>query len=131
MSPEDVVNILGSADSVSKNHLGQRVEFRSFMNIGFSSGCYQKLNHIGFGRQMEDVHFNGIYFFKNPPINVIYKLMVHDNNPLIYLGFVVFLKLGISMTGFHDDDISQKSVSIFEYGAWDKRISKMESFTFP
>jgi hypothetical protein len=31
------------------------------------------------------------------------------NEPLTAFGFVVFLRLGITMTGFHDNDISQRA----------------------
>jgi len=128
MIPTEVEQILGAPDQVSTNHLKQRVEFRSFMNLAYTAGQQEKLCHIGFGRQMEDITLNGINFFKNQPIEVLKKLVSIDGTPLLYMGFIVFLDLGIALTGFHDNDASQKAVTVFEKGSWDKRIGKMKEF---
>jgi hypothetical protein len=37
MKQDEVARVLGLPDQVSRNHLNQRVEFRSFMNVAFSS----------------------------------------------------------------------------------------------
>lgn len=42
-----------------------------------------------------------------------------DGDPQIVVGFVVLLNLGIALTGFHDQDESQKAVTVFERGRWD------------
>lgn len=129
ITPTEVEQNLGTPDQVSTNHLKQRVEFRSFMNVAYTADQQEKLCHIGFGRQMEDVTLNDINFFKDEPIEVLKKLMSIDGTPLLYMGFVVFLDLGITLTGFHDDNVSQKAITVFEKGAWDKRIGKMKPFT--
>jgi hypothetical protein len=128
MTPSDVEQILGAPDQTSANHLGQRVEFRSFMNVAYTTDQPTRLCHLGFGRQMEMVTFGEINFFKDDAIKVLKKLIEIDDKPQIYLGFVVFLQLGITLTGFHDNDPSQKAVTVFEQGAWDKRIGKMQAF---
>lgn len=51
-----------------------------------------------------------------------------DGAPQEYLGFLVFLNLGITMTGFHDDDESQKALTVFAPGRWDILRSQMKPF---
>lgn len=127
MSPQEVENALGTPDQISKNHLGSRVEFRAAMNVGYSLAT-PRVDHIGFGRQMTQLYLGELNFFFTPPEQVLRTLMVADSQPLTYLGFVVFLKLGIALTGFHDGDESQKAVTLFPKGAWDKRVQKMQPF---
>ena len=128
MTPIQVAQVLGAPDQASTNHLKQRTEFRSFMNVAYTPDQQEKLCHIGFGRQMEDITLKGINFFKSEPTEVLKKLMSIDGTPFLYMGFIVFLNLGITLTGFHDNDLSQKAITLFEQGAWDKRIEKMKEF---
>ena len=129
MTPQEVETIYGVADSTSVNHLKQRVEFRSFMNVAYSSGTGAGVSHIGFGRQMEGVRFNNVNLFLDDEDLALNKMIGEDGNPFIYLGFIVLLKLGITLTGFHDKDIAQKAVALFPPGAWDKRIAKLKPFS--
>ena len=128
MTPAEVESELGAPDQVSENYLNQRVEFRSFMNVAYSNGDEPRLNHIGFGRQMEAVTYKELKLFKEDPFTVLKELARSDSHPYVYLGFVVFLDLGITLTGFHDEDESQKAIALFEKGAWDARIKKMKPF---
>ena len=128
MTPNNVELLIGKPEDISVNHLKQRVEFRSFMNVGYSEDEKQSLVHVGFGRQMEGVRFKDIFIFIENDKVVLQKLINEDRQPFFYLGFVVFLNLGIALTGFHDNDISQKAVTQFVRGAWDKRIPKLKPF---
>jgi hypothetical protein len=130
MKPKEVETIIGQPDSVSINHLKQRVEFRSFMNIAYSPDEHENLVHFGFGRQMVDLNYKNIFLFTEEAKIALQKLIDEDHQPFLYLGFVVFLNLGMTLTGFHDEDISQKAVTLFPHGAWDKRIPKLKPFKF-
>jgi len=44
------------------------------------------------------------------------------------VGFIVLLSLGVAFTGFHDDDESQKAVSVFGKGSYDDLQQKMKDF---
>lgn len=46
-------------------------------------------------------------------------------------GFVLSLKLGVAVTGFHDGDDSQKAIHAFRYGDWDMFLSEMKPFRLP
>jgi hypothetical protein len=40
------------------------------------------------------------------------------------LGFLVFTRLGVTTTGYHDDDESQRALTIFPRGTWDLLLEK-------
>lgn len=43
-----------------------------------------------------------------------------DGEPYEFYGYIVLFNLGISLTGFHDCDESQKAISVFRQGDWDR-----------
>jgi hypothetical protein len=47
-----------------------------------------------------------------------------DPEPVERVGFLVFTKLGVATTGYHDDDPSQYAISIYPRGAWDRLLLK-------
>lgn len=51
-------------------------------------------------------------------------LLALDPEPLERVGFLVFTKLGVATTGYHDDDPGQRAISVYPEGAWDKLILK-------
>ncbi|EIJ45150.1 hypothetical protein GWL_45900 [Herbaspirillum sp. GW103] len=53
-----------------------------------------------------------------------------DGNPYESVGFIVLLNLGITLTGFHDDDIYQRAVTVFTRGRWDDLLQKLKPFDF-
>ena len=75
---------------------------------------------------MLQVELATIKLFVDEPISVIKRLFLLDSSAATYLGFLVFLELGISLTGFHDDDEDQKAFTAFERGSWDKRKMKLK-----
>ncbi len=127
MSPAQVESALGAPDSTTQSHLGQRVEYRSFMNIAYSS-TDELVNHIGFGRQMVGVKYKGLKIFDDSTLATLQALIAEDGSPYTYLGFIVLMKLGFTLTGFHDNDRSQLAITMFPRGAWDARIPKLKQF---
>lgn len=128
MSPDDVKKILGECDSIKIDKIKRLTEFRSFMNLSYTSLPMQGVNHIGFGRQMNNVIFDGINVFASEPNTVIMKLMEYDDSPYLSLGMVFFMKLKISLTGFHDDFLDQKSIVLFSHDDYEPYIPEMEKF---
>lgn len=51
-------------------------------------------------------------------------LLALDPEPLERVGFLIFTKLGIATTGYHDDDPSQHAISVYPRGAWDQLLLK-------
>lgn len=51
-----------------------------------------------------------------------------DGDPYEFYGYIVLFKLGITLTGFHDGDDSQKAISAFRRGDWDQFKDDMKAF---
>lgn len=126
MTPTEVTQALGAAETQSTNHQGKFVEFRSYMNVAYSTE--KRVDHIGFGRQMQEVHLGKINIFSDDPKVVLSELIGLDSEVFSYLGFLFFFKLGFSLTGFHDSDENQKALALFTQGHWDSRKLKMKPF---
>jgi hypothetical protein len=101
------------------------------MTLGYSASEPRILEHIGFGRQMTGVSLGGLYLFQTPEEDVLRALGKLDDQPYVYMGFVAFLRIGVALTGFHDRDTSQKAVSLFQEGAWEKRRARLTPFVIP
>jgi hypothetical protein len=56
------------------------------------------------------------------------KLCALDGAPKELLGFIVLLELGVTLTGFHDQDQSQKAITAFARGRWDQLSGKMKTY---
>jgi hypothetical protein len=72
------------------------------------------------------VTIHGISVFSDP--DAFAKLCQIDENPKENVGFIVLLNLGITMTGFHDFDESQKAITAFARGRWDSSLSRLKDF---
>ena len=129
MTPAEVEVALGTPTSTSKTHLGGRVDFYDLINVGYTISSNPVVNHVGGGRDAKSAEILGVRLFADDPHEVIRQLVAKDGDPKKYLGFVILLNLGISLTGFHDDDVSQLAFSAFAKGAWDARLQKLKPFT--
>ncbi|EHM40259.1 hypothetical protein [Hafnia alvei] len=127
MRRDKVNNLLGVNDDymIDNNRL---VEFRSDMNISYTADPDGKVFHIGFSKGMNLVMFDSVNIFHDNPDIVINKLIEHDDCPYLSLGMVFFMKLGITLTGFHDDDSEQKSLAVFNHSEYEQYIDDMEPF---
>lgn len=61
--------------------------------------------------------------------NFLFWLASEDQDLVEVLGFVISLKLGIAVSGFHDNDESQKAVHAFRHGDWDMFRNRMRPFS--
>jgi len=130
MTSFQVEGVLGKSDKKSKNPTLEGFdEFWSDIVVGYSeSGIVE---HIGFGRQMKNVIYNGINLFYIKSSVALRKILEIDPEPLEYLGFLVFFKLGLYLSGFDNDEESDdKAAALFVRGHWDSRKPKMKKFNF-
>lgn len=58
-----------------------------------------------------------------------YALVAADHNPLNIAGFVVLKDLGVSISGVHDDDESQRAFTVFRRGVFDPLIVQANSLS--
>jgi hypothetical protein len=96
-------------------------------NLGEVNAQYQ-LFSVRYSKQSNEVveigvSSNAITFINNIDIfndkHAFQKLLRQDSKPYEYFGFVILLDLGITLTGFHDDDPTQRAHTAFARGRWD------------
>jgi hypothetical protein len=124
MNRDDVVGILGEPRIVSMRPEGEVrliYEDRQF-TVGPKG-----LVEVGLLPEAS-VSIMGVNVFGDPKSFI--NICDLDTEPKEILGFIVFLNLGITMTGFHDRDESQKAVTAFARGRWDASRAQMTPFRF-
>jgi hypothetical protein len=123
MRTDDVIALLGEPVRRSTNFRRQMTYDYDYVNIGFDLKL--TVVHVGFvpGANVEFEHQS--VFLRE----TFEKLVKLDAEAKELVGFVVLLKLGIAFTGFHDEDQSQRSISVFVAGAYDELIPKMKFFS--
>ena len=97
---------LESAVNIGFNNTG------ALMHFGFAPGPY-RLQLDGVPVWDHDLHDD-----PNP------KLLKLDPSPIEYVGFLIFLELGVTTTGYHDGDDSQRALTAFRRGDYDDAVPK-------
>jgi hypothetical protein len=88
-----------------------------------------QLVEVGFGPSATNVILDSIHFFEESKNDVVRRLCKIDSNAFTGHGSIVFLNIGVSLTGFEiDDDASERAVTAFSRGLWDIIIPSMKPF---
>ena len=87
-----------------------------------------QLIEVGFGHRATGVSLNDIRFFEQSQQEVLSELYKIDSNAFIGHGAIVFLNLGVSLTGFQSDDDNTRAITAFAKGGWDDIIPSMKTF---
>lgn len=87
-----------------------------------------QLIEVGFGQRAKEVHINNIRIFEQPQQEVLSELYKIDSNAFIGHGSIVFLNLGISLTGFAKGDDVSRAITAFAPGIWDDIIPSMKPY---
>lgn len=127
MTPELVEHELGKPKRTTENYDKERVDIYSFMALGYLVETHA-LYHIGFGRRMTAVTYQGINLFQDDPDKVIDQLMHYDNAPYLDMGSIVFLKLGLTLSAFHDGSIEDKAITLFDKRPWNDLVGEMKRY---
>jgi hypothetical protein len=83
------------------------------------------VDHMGFSPGAFELRLLGTVLWsakRHPDPNR--QLLRQDPKPLESLGFLVFRQLGITTTGYHDDDEYQRALTIFPRGRWDRQLKE-------
>jgi hypothetical protein len=115
MSPPAVENIIGPPISVGTNDYGEREEWRDSLIVRYSNRD-SRVVEITF-RPNARLLYKGVDLFQK---EAVISFLSQYDRPFEIVGFVVFLDLGILMTGFHDNDESQKAITVFRKGRMDQ-----------
>ena len=114
MSPTEVAAIAGRPSAVGTTYPNPTEEQRGPIFVRYSPED-QKVLEIAFLPSAE-LTYQGVDLFGcDDRIGFLSK----SDQPLAVVGVVVFLRLGITMTGFHDHDDSQKAIVAFARGGMD------------
>jgi hypothetical protein len=87
-----------------------------------------RLVEIGFGKTAGDLEYEGMRLFEVPRTEALQRLLADDPEAAEVLGSLVFLRLGLTMTGFHDRREESLAVTAFTRGRWDAHIPNMKRF---
>lgn len=87
------------------------------------------LVELGFGKNIVELNYDGILLFTAPDKAIYDRLLADDSNPLKLYGFIIFLELGVTLSGFFKSDNDDKAITVFKKGRWDSQKAEMKKFS--
>ncbi len=117
---------IGEAKSVfhTMRFAGESREYES-TTLGFDMNG--RLVHIGFSeRDKVRLTFQDVDIFGSP--SALDDLIRLDGEPFTFVGFIYLLRLGLQLGGFHKQADEGKTVSMFEKGRYDLKLTKFKPF---
>jgi hypothetical protein len=122
MTEIQVASVVGIPLRTTLSNLGEKNSQYELFSTRYSpqNGA---LVEVGFSAAAK-VSICGMDVFRQ--IDLFPRLLREDSCPYEYVGFVILLDLGITLTGFHDDDQSQRAITAFTRGKWDHLKSKFK-----
>lgn len=114
--------ILGPPDSTRMHRDDEVTLHYNYIQLTFRNG---KLVEAGFSSNAE------VSIFGHEPFNSPddwKALCAFDGAPKLIDGFLVLMKIGITLTGFHDNDESQIALTAFIEGRWDAYLTEMSDY---
>lgn len=124
MSADELTFVLGQPLAISNNRRDESSYRYDGFNVVLASDT-QAVVEVGLLPELE-VSIDGISVFRHA--DTFQRLIQLDRQPYEYVGFIVLLELGLTLTGFHDSDESQKAVTAFAEGRWDKLKTQLQPF---
>lgn len=129
MTPQEVATALGPPEASRRPFMNTLIEYRGWLTTMYEKDS-DLLYEVGFSRFFETLTYKGTNIFKDPDQEVLRKLCTEDGQPYEALGFIVLLKLGMTLTGFHDGDEEKKTCSAFAKGTWGVEKDELKPFSF-
>ena len=125
MSLDDLVRVAGTPSKITRN---RRAEF-DYQYGGYNvriSPTECKVVEVGVSAETS-VELGGVNIFNDP--NALARLVEMDGHPYEFLGYLILLSLGVAITGFHDGDVAQRAITMFEKGRWDHLRSQFKTWS--
>jgi hypothetical protein len=116
MTEAGIISVLGAPQKKNKNWKGTLCLYYPFLTIGLG-GAGNTADHFGFTKGAA-VSYQDISFFSD--LSAWKRLQDQDKEIVECVGFLVFLGLGIALSGFHDDYQDELAVVAFARGGYDK-----------
>jgi len=124
MSPEEVAAEIGPPTKLLPDPFGNRSESRQNLSLGYA-GEDNTLNEAVFSPGT-NLYFRGHDLFSTKaPIALLRQ---YDPEPQLWVGMVIFVQLGIRLSGFHDGDEPQRAIGVVKRGYWDEYVEDFKPF---
>jgi hypothetical protein len=129
MTPQEVYRIWGPPIETGRNFQRKKVDYYEYINVAYSSDENPQVIHFGGGYGAIQVEIHGVRIFNDSPKIVLGKLMALEKRPFIFLKNVLILfDLGVTLTGFLDEEKDDLAFSMFPEGEMDRHLSLMKPF---
>jgi hypothetical protein len=117
MTEKEVKAILGDCQHQKRGKLDNLIEIRGEM-INIYASKTNRLCEVGFGRGYVNLSYDSINILQDDRKYVLEQLIMRDKNIFESYGFLIFMNLGITLTGFHDESEDEVAVTVFSKGVW-------------
>lgn len=124
----EVEALMGPPDRVSRRGGGLRLAWRGEVSVKLSAsapGEEPEVVEIGFTRHCPGVQWQGDDIFLGSPTIWSHRLIAQDGSALLGFGMVLLLRLGLTLTGFHDGPEEDRAITLFRFGLWDDSLDGM------
>ena len=119
MSRVEVRSLIPSSPKTSGQ---QQDDYFGFVRVGYEQ---DKVVELGFTPGNFHLRFSGHEIWRpSEQPDPLPLFLRRDSQPLEIYGFLIFRELGITVTGYHDDDASQRAITCFVRGRWDKMLPR-------
>jgi len=122
MNPIEIESILGPPRSATITARGELEEAREDIIVRYTD---KGVVEFAFFPEADLLLGNISIFNATDPVSV---LLGYDPFPKECFGFLVFLKIGLTITGYHDGDSSQRAITSFTSGRWDSMAEHFAEF---
>lgn len=127
MTMSEVGSILGQEKDRSIRDKVTELYFDNYLNLAFRDGV---LFQIGATHYTKGITYKNIDVLSAEPLSVLKAMETAAGGAYEMYGFIVFLKLGVSLTGFHDDDLENKAVTVAVLEEWQALRNELTTISF-
>lgn len=130
MTAAQVSSLIGAPDESDLDEDSNEIrEYRRENGIqAVYSENAKELVELGFGTNIVELNYDGVPLFTASDRAVYDRLLADDSNPYTLHGFIIFLEIGVTLTGFFKSDNDDKAVTVFKKGRWDPLRPEMKKF---
>jgi len=128
MSIIEAITILGEPRSRQTNTFGPEGQELTFNEMRLAFDADERLYQIGFDKSfLGSLLFDDIDILRHP--DALKVLLQRDGDPYVWVGFVMLMKLGLRLGGYHVSADEGRTVSIFNRGRYDSKIPRFKPFS--
>jgi hypothetical protein len=125
MSPEAAEHVLGQPLSKSSDSFGPPGEQIRFKDALLAFDTDGRLFQVGFDSEFSGtLLYEGIDILRDP--RAMDFLIERDGNPYIWVGFIMLLKLGLRLGGYHEMADEGRTISMFARGRYDTKVARFQ-----